>query len=107
MNSGLKVAAVVSAVLLAGCSSDATATEAGSQFLDGFQAVDAASWDIERLQTLANDLPEGARATGIVDDDSDGLDDDGRVSVTLDGDWACVTLPEAGTDGNVAGGACS
>ncbi|MCM0622811.1 hypothetical protein [Nocardioides bruguierae] len=107
MHSGLKVAAVLSALLLAGCSSEATATEAGEQFFNDFQAAEAAGWDVDMLQSLADGLPKSATVTGIADDDGDGLDDDGQVSVTEDGDWACVILPGKARDGNVSSGACS
>ena len=63
--------------------------------------------DVETLETAATGLPDGAKVTGIVDEDGDGRDDDGLVSVTADGAWACVTLPKDGDDGDVGGGACS
>lgn len=43
---------------------------------------------------------------GAVDADGDGLDDDGKVQVNVDGASACVTLPATGNDTTVTGGPC-
>ena len=43
---------------------------------------------------------------GAADADGDGLDDDGKVQVNIDGASACLTLPATGDDTTVEGGAC-
>ena len=61
---------------------------------------------VEALQQTADDLPGDPEVTGITDADGDGLDDDGKVQVTVDDQSACLTIPETGDDTEVSGGAC-
>ncbi|QZY30627.1 hypothetical protein [Nocardioides coralli] len=108
MNLGRTASALLCVLLVAGCAGGDPAMEAGKTWLAVVEdARGSDGWSVETLETATTDLPNGAEATGIVDDDGDGRDDDGRVSVTADGEWACVTLPGAGEDGDVASGACS
>jgi hypothetical protein len=62
--------------------------------------------NVEALRAAAADLPGDPEVTGIDDGDGDGRDDDGYVQVTVEGENACVTLPESGDDIEVSGGAC-
>ncbi len=52
------------------------------------------------------DLPGDPEVTGVEDGDGDGLDDDGKVGVTVDDEQACLTLPEEGEDTEVTSEAC-
>ena len=61
---------------------------------------------IAALEESAEDLAGDPEITGIEDGDGDGLDDDGKVQVTVDESQACLTLPEEGEDTTVEGGAC-
>lgn len=57
------------------------------------------------LQESVDDLPGRPDVSGIVDDDGDGLDDDGAVEVHVNSEVACLTVAEDG-DVDVTGGAC-
>lgn len=61
---------------------------------------------VSAIEEAAADLPGDPEVTGIDDGDGDGLDDDGKVQVTVDGSSACVSLPETGEDIDVTGGEC-
>jgi hypothetical protein len=63
--------------------------------------------NIQVLREAADDLPGGPDVLGINDGDGDGIDDDGFVEVSVDKEFACVTLPESGDDVDVSGGRCS
>lgn len=108
MNLGRSAGALLCVFLVAGCAGGDPAMDAGRTWLaDVHDAEGRDGWLVKTLETATTDLPNGATATGIVDDDNDGRDDDGRVSITADGEWACVTLPEDDEAGEVASGACS
>ena len=57
------------------------------------------------LQETVDDLPGTPDVSGIVDDDGDGLDDDGNVDVHVNGETACLSVADDG-DVDVTGGAC-
>jgi hypothetical protein len=54
----------------------------------------------------STDVTGAPAIVGATDADGDGLDDDGKVQVDIDGASACVTLPANGDDTTVQGGAC-
>lgn len=54
----------------------------------------------------AVDVVGDPEVVGATDADGDGLDDDGKVQVDVDGASACLTLPATGDDTTVEGGAC-
>ncbi len=66
---------------------------------DGIRSVAAINEAVE-------DLPGDPEVTGIDDTDGDGLDDDGKVQVTVDESQSCLTLPAEGEDADVEDGAC-
>ncbi len=61
---------------------------------------------VAAINEAAEDLPGDPEVTGVDDGDGDGLDDDGKVQVTVDGQQACVVLPAEGEDTTVEDGAC-
>jgi hypothetical protein len=63
--------------------------------------------NIEVLREAADDLPGDVDVTGVSDGNGDGIDDDGLVEVSVDDEFACVTLPESGDKIDVSGGRCS
>jgi len=66
---------------------------------EGVRSVDA-------LDQAVEDLPGDPEVSGIDDGDGDGLDDDGKVQLTVGGSHACVTLPESGEEIDVTDGEC-
>jgi len=52
------------------------------------------------------DVAGDPKVVGLTDADGDGLDDDGKVQLDVDGASACLTLPATGEDTTVEGGAC-
>jgi vacuolar-type H+-ATPase subunit H len=62
--------------------------------------------DVDLVQDAIEDLPGDVTVTGLDDEDRDGLDDDGLVTVTVDDSSACVSLPAEGDEIDVSGGAC-
>jgi hypothetical protein len=60
---------------------------------------------VDVLQESVDDLPGTPDVSGIVDDDGDGLDDDGNVDVHVNGETACLSVADDG-DVDVTGGAC-
>jgi hypothetical protein len=62
--------------------------------------------DVGLLEDAIEDLPGDVTVTGLEDEDGDGLDDDGNLTVEVDDSAACVTLPAEGDEIDVAGGAC-
>lgn len=56
------------------------------------------------LNEAIKDLPGDTTVTGVADTDGDGLDDDGRVQVTMNGESACLAV--SGTNTTVTNGAC-
>jgi hypothetical protein len=108
MNLGRAACALLCTLLLAGCAGGDPAMDAAATFLaEVGDAEGSDGWAVETLESATAGFPDGTKVTGIVDDDGDGRDDDGRVSVTADGDWSCVTLPDGDEAGDVASGACS
>jgi hypothetical protein len=61
--------------------------------------------DVDVLQESVDDLPGDPEVTGIVDDDGDGVDDDGKVEVHVNSEVACMSVAIDG-DVDVTGGAC-
>jgi len=61
---------------------------------------------VEAINKAAKDLPGDPTVTGVEDTDGDGLDDDGKVGVTVNDAKACLTLPETGEDTKVTSDAC-
>ena len=61
--------------------------------------------DVDVLQESVDDLPGDPEVTGIVDDDGDGRDDDGKVEVHVSSEVACMSIAMDG-DVDVTGGAC-
>jgi hypothetical protein len=64
---------------------------------DGPRSVDV-------LQESVNDLPGDPEVEGIADDDGDGLDDDGLITVRVEDEAACLTIEN--DDMDVDSGAC-
>jgi hypothetical protein len=62
--------------------------------------------DVGLVEDAIEDLPGDVTVTGLDDEDGDGLDDDGEVTIEVDDSAACVTLPAEGDEIDVAGGAC-
>lgn len=62
--------------------------------------------DVDRLREAVADLPGDPQVSGIDDADGDGLDDDGKVEVAVNGEQACLTVPDGEGDIDVAAGAC-
>jgi hypothetical protein len=60
---------------------------------------------VDVLQESVDDLPGTPDVSGIVDDDGDGLDDDGNVDVHVNGETACLSVADDG-DVSVTGGSC-
>lgn len=60
---------------------------------------------VDSLQENVDDIPGEPDISGIADDDGDGLDDDGKIEVTVDEEVACLTVAEDG-DVDVTGGSC-
>ena len=61
---------------------------------------------VKAINEAAEDLPGDPEITGVDHGDGDGLDDDGKVGVTVDDEQACLTLPEEGEDTEVTSEAC-
>jgi hypothetical protein len=60
---------------------------------------------VDSLQENADDIPGEPDISGIADEDGDGLDDDGKVEITVDDEVACMTIADDGGV-DVTGGAC-
>ena len=128
----ITIALVLTGAALSGCSSE-TADKAGdaaeSAKDDAAQVADDASArvqaealraslkgndtaneegirSIKAVQQAADDLAGDPEVSGIDDGDGDGLDDDGKVQVTVDESSACLSLPESGENTEVTDGAC-
>jgi hypothetical protein len=75
--------------------------------LEGNQtADDEGVRSVSVLEGAVDDLPGDPDVSGIDDSDGDGLDDDGKVQITVDDESACLTLPESGDDIDVTDGDC-
>jgi hypothetical protein len=59
---------------------------------------------IELVSKVAAALP-GVEVT-VVDANGDGLDDDGRITVSTLGAFACLALPTLNSNGSTSAGAC-
>ena len=69
-------------------------------------ADDQDTRSVEQLQGYVDDLPSQAKATGLDDQDGDGLDDDGKIQFTVGDKSSCLTIPESGNDTKVTDYAC-
>jgi hypothetical protein len=74
------------------------------QQLTDFGGDDTPSVAVADLESVASDLPQDPEVTGIEDRDDDGLDDDGKVQITVGDSSACVTV--SGSSVDVADGTC-
>jgi len=84
-----------------------TAAEALRASLKGNDTADKEGVrSVKAINQAAKDLPGDATFTGVDDGTGDGLDDDGKVQVTVGSASACLTLPAKGDNMAVAGGAC-
>lgn len=93
--------------LLGGCADDSLPDQAAA-LLAGVREADGEPTAIQTINDATVDaLPDAVTVTGVVDEDGDGFDDDGLVSLTTGGEWVCVELPHDGSDGSVTEGACS
>lgn len=128
----ITIAFVLTGAALSGCSSE-TADKAGdaaeSAKDDAAQVADDASArgqaealraslkgndtaneegirSVKAIQQAADDLAGDPDVSGIDDGDDDGLDDDGKVQVTVDESSACLSLPESGENTEVTDDAC-
>ena len=128
----ITIALVLTGAALSGCSSE-TADKAGdaaeSAKDDAAQVADDASArvqaealraslkgndtaneegirSVKAVQEAADDLAGDPDVSGIEDGNGDGLDDDGKIQVTVDESSACLSLPESGENTEVTDGAC-
>ena len=89
---------------------EAGARAAGEAFRVSLKGDDAVNDEgvraVSVLKDNSNDLPGDPVVSGIEDKDGDGLDDDGKVEVSVSDKVACVTLPETGTEIDVTDGNC-
>src|SRR3954454_18724216 len=114
-----RLSAVLIAVLLvavAACSSDAkkTLNQAGARtaaeaMRAQLKAADLKSGETVRsvavLQNAADNIPGSPDISGIADANHDGKDDDGKVTVTVGSERACLSAQDNGTV-DVSDGAC-
>ena len=70
------------------------------------QMVGDGGRSMEQLVLARAGLANGGKALGIADAGGDALDDDGLLTVTSAGEYACVRLPNYLREGAVVGGAC-
>lgn len=61
---------------------------------------------VDAINESVADVAGEPKVVGLDDTDGDGLDDDGKVQLDVDGASACLTLPATGEDTTVDGGAC-
>jgi hypothetical protein len=61
--------------------------------------------DVAVIEESIEDLPVDPEVAGIVDDDRDGRDDDGKFELHVNSEAACVAIAVDG-DVDVTGGAC-
>lgn len=61
--------------------------------------------DVDVIEESIEDLPVDPDVEGLVDDDGDGRDDDGKVEVHVNSEAACMSIAMDG-DVEVTGGAC-
>lgn len=123
MDLRLKLVGVLAAVaLVAGCGSgndeesnefEEVTESAGARVLAEAMRVTLVADDnhddrrtVEALEEAASDLPGSPEIDGIEDEDGDGRDDDGNVTVHVDDEVACLSIDEEGDDVDVTGGAC-
>jgi hypothetical protein len=66
---------------------------------------DASLWPtITIIESAVGDLPSDPEVSGVVDNDGDGRDDDGKIGLTIDESHACVAI--SADDIDVSGDAC-
>jgi outer membrane murein-binding lipoprotein Lpp len=65
---------------------------------------DSPSAEVDEWESIAADLPGDPDVSGIEDTDGDGVDDDGKVQISVDDSSACVTVSDASVE--VADGVC-
>jgi hypothetical protein len=89
---------------------DARARAAAEDLRLRIKANDAAeaqgARSVAAITESATDVVGDPEVAGVEDADGDGLDDDGKVQVNVEGASACVTLPATGDDTTVEGGPC-
>ena len=61
---------------------------------------------VKAINEVADKIPGSPDVSGVDDADDDGLDDDGKVLITVDDHSACLTIEENGTGSDIADGAC-
>lgn len=84
-----------------------TAAEAIRTSLKGNDTANAKGVrSVEAINKAVKDLPGDPTVAGVDDGNGDGLDDDGKVQVTVNDAQACLSLPETGEDTKVTSGAC-
>ena len=62
--------------------------------------------DVDVLREAVADVPGDPQVSGIDDANGDGRDDDGQIEIAVDGERACLTLPDGGGDIDVVAEAC-
>jgi hypothetical protein len=66
---------------------------------------DASLWPtVTIIEGAVEELPGNPTVSGVTDEDGDGLDDDGKVSLSIDESHACVAI--GADDIDVSGDAC-
>ncbi|QXC63189.1 hypothetical protein KSP35_10600 [Aquihabitans sp. G128] len=89
---------------------EAAARAAAEDLRARIKANDTANDEGARSMSALNesiaDVAGDPEVVGLKDDDGDGLDDDGKVQLDVDGASACVILPASGEDTSVEGGSC-
>ena len=89
---------------------DEAAARVAAEALRAGVKVEARDDDLRSLDAIdetADRLPDEVTVAGVDDSDGDGLDDDGKVTVTVGDASACVTFPAEGTDTTVESGTCA
>ena len=91
----------------AGAAGARAAAEALRVSLKGNDTADEKGMrSVDAINQAAEDLPGDPEISMVDDGDGDGLDDDGKVQVSVGDQDACLTLPETGEDTQVTGEAC-
>ena len=71
--------------------------------LTAYSDINAA---VKAINEVADKIPGSPDVSGVDDTDGDGLDDDGKVLVTVGDNSACLTIEENGTGSDISDGAC-
>ena len=69
-------------------------------------ANDEGARSVAAINESLEDVAGDPKLEGLEDGDGDGLDDDGKVQITVESSSACLTLPESGEDTTVESGPC-